>query len=171
MASRTADSRRGRSRRALFSTGAGAKSKCFEGSRCLHDIKANSDILVRFGPLSENRNFRLSEWHATDPPHKRLRPRKAATFRGPKSHTKRRSYTHTVLTAQAPSLACATACACFATCDAGNPVFIIQLTPLLTRDGRPRREPVRSLRQTLKFAARVAGLRCLSAEQVCGGES
>ena len=32
-----------------------------EGSRCLHDIKANSDIWVRFGPLSEIRNFRLSE--------------------------------------------------------------------------------------------------------------
>ncbi len=38
----------------------------------------------------------------------------------------------------------------------------------LVFDGRPRRD---LLRQTLKFAARAAGLRCLSAEQHREGES
>jgi hypothetical protein len=32
-----------------------------EGPKRLHDIKANSDISVRFGPLRGNRNFPLSE--------------------------------------------------------------------------------------------------------------
>jgi hypothetical protein len=41
----------------------------------------------------------------------------------------------------------------------------------LVFDGRPSRDLFRALRQTVKYAPRAAGLRCLSAEQDRGGES
>jgi hypothetical protein len=67
--------------------------------------------------------------HATDPPH-RLRPRKAATSRGPNSNSHNVTIIHAVWKAQA----------CFATaCTVGIPAFIIR------RDGRPSCNPFRAL--------------------------
>jgi hypothetical protein len=95
--------------------------------------------------------------HATDPPHKRARPRTVAAVRGPNSDTSRPHIRHNLWRAQARSFACscATACDDFATASAvGTFVFIMRLTPALGRDGAPaathfgrfRAEPRRSSR-------------------------
>jgi hypothetical protein len=76
--------------------------------------------------------------HATDPPHKRARPRTVAAVRGPNSDTSRPHIRHNLWRAQARSFACscATACDDFATASAvGTFVFIMRLTPALGRDG------------------------------------
>src|SRR5215468_1737604 len=62
LASACAGSRAAAGRGGRFSnTGAGAKSKGFEGPRQARDCKASSDILVAFAPLRRNGNLRLSE--------------------------------------------------------------------------------------------------------------
>jgi len=91
--------------------------------------------------------------HATDPPHKRLRPRTAATARGPNSKTNTPLYVTPRDTRKPPSFAYATVCACScatvgdsATASAaGIPVFLIRLTPALGRGGRPSCDPLRAL--------------------------
>jgi hypothetical protein len=92
--------------------------------------------------------------HATDPPDKRLRPRTAATARGPNSKTNTLIYATSRDTRKASSFAygavcpcsCATASDDFATASAaGIPVFLIRLTPALGRDGRPSCDPFRAL--------------------------
>lgn len=102
--------------------------------------------------------------HATDPPHS-LRPRKAATSRGPNSSTSKPHIRHELWRTQARSFVCSctTACDDFTTVSAvGIPVFILDASAW-TR--RPRHDPLRALRQTFKFAARGS---LLSAEPRSG---
>jgi hypothetical protein len=76
-----------------------------------HD-RRHKDGCPREAVETEAISQRCARRHATDPPHRRLRPRTAATARGPNSKTNTLLYVTPCDTRKPPSFAYATVCAC-----------------------------------------------------------